>query len=62
MRGTIVYDTRAVVDVDAARAAGLQVIRLGRPDAEADALRRTPQPAAVGSRRPAPATSPASES
>ena len=31
MRGTLVYDTRAVVDVEAAEAAGLQVERLGRP-------------------------------
>ncbi len=35
MRGTLVYDTRAVVDVDAARAAGLRVERLGRPGFEA---------------------------
>ena len=33
MRGTLIYDTRAVVDVDAARAAGLTVVRLGRPTA-----------------------------
>jgi UDPglucose 6-dehydrogenase len=33
MRGTLVYDTRAVVDVDAAQAAGLSVVRLGRPTA-----------------------------
>ena len=31
MRGTLVYDTRAVVDVEAARRAGLRVERLGRP-------------------------------
>ena len=49
MRGTVVYDTRAVVDVEAARAAGLQVIRLGRPDVEGG--RDRPQPAAVGSSR-----------
>jgi UDPglucose 6-dehydrogenase len=33
MRGTLVYDTRGVVDVAAVRAAGLQVVRLGRRDA-----------------------------
>jgi UDPglucose 6-dehydrogenase len=33
MRGALVYDTRAVVDVEAARAAGLTVVRLGRPTA-----------------------------
>jgi hypothetical protein len=33
MRGTLVYDTRAVIDVAAAQAAGLQVVRLGRRDA-----------------------------
>jgi UDPglucose 6-dehydrogenase len=33
MRGTLVYDTRAVVDMDAAQAAGLTVVRLGRPTA-----------------------------
>jgi UDPglucose 6-dehydrogenase len=58
MRGTIVYDTRAVVDVEAARAAGLQVERLGRPNAIADqpavAIRAEPVPA--------PARSSASES
>jgi UDPglucose 6-dehydrogenase len=62
MRGTIVYDTRAVVDVEAARAAGLRVIRLGRPDGDRVASRSAPQPATVGSGRPAPATSTASES
>ena len=30
MRGSLVYDTRAVVDIDAAEAAGLHVERLGR--------------------------------
>jgi UDPglucose 6-dehydrogenase len=34
MRGTLVYDTRGVVDVDAARAAGLRLERLGRPSAD----------------------------
>ncbi len=33
MRGTLVYDTRSVVDVDAAEGAGLTVVRLGRPTA-----------------------------
>ena len=33
MRGTLIYDTRGVVDVDAARRAGLRVERLGRPGA-----------------------------
>lgn len=33
MRGTLVYDTRGVVDVEAARAAGLRLERLGRPSA-----------------------------
>ncbi len=36
MRGTLVYDTRAVVDVEAARAVGLTVVRLGRPTAVDD--------------------------
>lgn len=45
MRGTLVYDTRAVVDVEAARAAGLQVERLGRPGASASAS--AVQPAAA---------------
>ncbi|HKB28912.1 MAG TPA: nucleotide sugar dehydrogenase, partial [Candidatus Limnocylindrales bacterium] len=31
MRGTLIYDTRGIVDVDSARAAGLRVERLGRP-------------------------------
>jgi UDPglucose 6-dehydrogenase len=31
MRGTLVYDTRGIVDVEAARLAGLRVERLGRP-------------------------------
>jgi len=33
MHGTLVYDTRGVVDVEAARVAGLRVERLGRPAA-----------------------------
>jgi UDPglucose 6-dehydrogenase len=42
MRGTLVYDTRSVVDIEAARAAGLQVVRLGRPTADSP----VPEPAA----------------
>jgi UDPglucose 6-dehydrogenase len=38
MRGTLVYDTRAVVDVEAAGAAGLTVVRLGRPTAVEDSI------------------------
>ena len=38
MRGRLVYDTRAVVDVDAAQAAGLTVVRLGRPTATDEPL------------------------
>ena len=38
MRGTLVFDTRAVVDVEVARAAGLQVERLGRPSTAAAAV------------------------
>lgn len=38
MRGTLVYDTRAVIDVAAAQAAGLHVVRLGRPSAGSEAL------------------------
>jgi UDPglucose 6-dehydrogenase len=34
MRGTLVYDTRGIVDVQAARDAGLRVERLGRPGAD----------------------------
>jgi UDPglucose 6-dehydrogenase len=41
MRGTVIYDTRGIVDVEAAAAAGLRVERLGRP--------RGPQPVAVTS-------------
>jgi UDPglucose 6-dehydrogenase len=36
MHGTLVYDTREVVDVAAAQAAGLRVERLGRPSARPD--------------------------
>jgi UDPglucose 6-dehydrogenase len=56
MHGTLVYDTRAIVDVEAAQAAGLQVERLGRPRPRAD------QPEATTSRVPEPAGSSASES
>ena len=38
MRGTLVYDTRAVVDIEAAQAAGLTVVRLGRPTESVDPL------------------------
>jgi UDPglucose 6-dehydrogenase len=38
MRGTLVYDTRGVVDVVAAQAAGLRVIRLGRPPIDSEEL------------------------
>jgi UDPglucose 6-dehydrogenase len=52
MRGTLVYDTRGVVDVAAAQAAGLRVVRLGRPaagpDGTARADYRTPADADVG--------------
>jgi UDPglucose 6-dehydrogenase len=34
MRGTLVYDTRGIVDVEAAIGAGLRVARLGRPSAD----------------------------
>ena len=34
MRGSLVYDTRSIVDVNAARGAGLRVERLGRPSAD----------------------------
>jgi UDPglucose 6-dehydrogenase len=52
MRGTLVYDTRGVVDVAAAQAAGLVVVRLGRPaagpDGTAHAAYGTPAGADVG--------------
>jgi UDPglucose 6-dehydrogenase len=64
MRGTLVYDTRAVVDVEAAQAAGLQVVRLGRPTAAPERSGGNPYeaPPAVASPTPEPATSSASES
>jgi UDPglucose 6-dehydrogenase len=64
MRGTLVYDTRAVVDVDAARSAGLRVARLGRPTIGADSPGDDGYlaPAEAGSAAPEPATSSASES
>jgi UDPglucose 6-dehydrogenase len=34
MRGTLVYDTRGIVDLEAALAAGLRVERLGRPSVD----------------------------
>ncbi|MDO8483807.1 MAG: hypothetical protein Q7S35_02540, partial [Candidatus Limnocylindrales bacterium] len=58
MRGTLVYDTRAVVDVESAQAAGLQVERLGRPSPSVGA----DQPAATASPVREPASSSASES
>ena len=36
MRGSLVYDTRGVVDVEATRMAGLRLVRLGRPGAGPD--------------------------
>jgi UDPglucose 6-dehydrogenase len=48
MRGKLVYDTRAVVNVAAARAAGLRVERLGRPS-EALAAAESASLAAVDS-------------
>jgi UDPglucose 6-dehydrogenase len=66
MRGTLVYDTRGVVDVAAARAAGLWVVRLGRPtagpDGAARAAYRAPADAAAGVPVAEPAASNASES
>jgi UDPglucose 6-dehydrogenase len=63
MRGTLVYDTRAVIDVAAAQAAGLQVVRLGRRDAVTE---ETPDeayaPGGDVSAVPEPAASNASES
>jgi UDPglucose 6-dehydrogenase len=63
MRGRLVYDTRAVVDIDAAQAAGLQVVRLGRPT-PGGAVPGDESYAAgeAGSVVPAPAASSASES
>jgi UDPglucose 6-dehydrogenase len=64
MRGTLVYDTRAVIDVDAAQAAGLEVVRLGRPTVGPGRDAGTPYRAAApaGSTAPEPATSRASVS
>ena len=64
MHGTIVYDTRAVVDVAAAGAAGLQVTRLGRPERVGDAppAQPAPEPAVVRSAAGEPAGSRPSES
>jgi len=64
MRGTLVYDTRAVVDIEAAGAAGLRVVRLGRPAAGTDrsAGSAYATPGAAGSSVPEPAASTASES
>lgn len=39
MRGTIVYDTRAIVDVDAVAGAGLVLERLGRPSGDGQPAR-----------------------
>jgi len=58
MRGSIVYDTRAVVDVDAVRAAGLRLERLGRPGGEGQAGAPAPGPAPAR----APASAPAAPS
>jgi UDPglucose 6-dehydrogenase len=38
MAGDLVYDTRAIVDPAAVRAAGLRLVRLGEPDEETDPL------------------------
>ena len=63
MRGTLVYDTRSVVDVAAARAAGLQVVRLGRPTAVAEPGEAAyTAPTDAGAAVPEPAASTASES
>ncbi len=59
MRGTLVYDTRAIVPVDAARAAGLRVERLGRPGGRPD---QPPGEADPADSAPAPTISTASES
>ena len=58
MRGTLVYDTRAVVDVESAQAAGLQVERLGRPSPTTPGA---PQPG-MAALVPEPASSSANES
>jgi hypothetical protein len=65
MRGTIVYDTRGVVDLEAAQAAGLQVVRLGRPATQGpDRVAETAYtaPDATGSAIAEPAASRAKES
>jgi UDPglucose 6-dehydrogenase len=70
MRGTIVYDTRGVVDLEAAQSAGLQVVRLGRPTMGPDRAAgpdRIPgtgyaAPDAAGSPMAEPAASSAKES
>jgi len=61
MRGSLVYDTRAVIDVAAAQAAGLHVVRLGRRDAVTES---TDEAHAAGDASPVPepAASNASES
>ncbi|MEX1168644.1 MAG: nucleotide sugar dehydrogenase [Chloroflexota bacterium] len=64
MRGNLIYDTRAVVDVEAAHAAGLRVVRLGRrdvgPEQLAGAAYAKPDGAELAV--PEPAASNASES
>ena len=62
MRGTLVYDTRAVIDVAAAQAAGLQVVRLGRRDAVTETTDDEAYAAGGASPVPEPAASNASES
>jgi UDPglucose 6-dehydrogenase len=62
MRGTLIYDTRAVIDVAAAQAAGLQVVRLGRRDAVAEMDPDEAYAAGAASPVPEPAASNASES
>lgn len=65
MRGTLVYDTRAVIDVGQAEAAGLRVERLGRPGSGSGPGPGADQPAeaiASSASVAAPASSSASES
>jgi UDPglucose 6-dehydrogenase len=59
MRGTLVYDTRGIVDVEAAGRAGLRVERLGRPGAGAGQVAAVPAgvPAAAASATAASAAS-----
>jgi UDPglucose 6-dehydrogenase len=59
MRGTLIYDTRAVVPVAAAQAAGLRVERLGRPGVPPD---QPPEVEGEPASAPEPAISAASES